>query len=100
MLRVINSIQIKWEKEKEAAALAKRVDDHLKTHYPDVERKTFWRRFFPRVVHYWMTDVEDLASWDEYNERLSSDEEYQELMRQAQDYLLFDTFDVVLLSSV
>ena len=100
MVRSINIIQVKWEKETEARQWAKEITDYVNTHYPDVRETSFWRRFYPAIVLYGMTDAENLASLESYHEQVSSDEEYQELFRKSADFFVMDTFDVVLLSSL
>ena len=100
MVRNISSMQVRWEKQNEATQLARQIENYVNMRFPDHPFEMFWRRFYPRIVLYWMTEAEDLASLEGYLAQMEADTGYQELRRKALDCFLFDTFDVVLLSSV
>jgi hypothetical protein len=100
MVKNISSIQVRWEKQSEAVQWAQQIEAYVNTHFPDHRFKMFWRRFYPGMVLYWMTEAEDLASLESYLAQMEADTGFQELRRRALHCFLFDTFDVVLLSSV
>ena len=100
MIRYVRSARTIHGKGGESIKWANNVADYINAQNDKIQITVFSSRFGSMNYIYWIADVEDLASLEQWQKQIAEDAGYRELRRQAVNLFVQDSVKDIVLSTV
>ena len=89
MIRLLRSIKIRNGKGPAAMKWAKELTDLLNNKFSGDKVQVFIERFGANSTMYWIADYNDIAAFDQWQQRMDADTENQAFLTTAYEQALF-----------